>query len=127
MMVWPVAGFLVVIAFGVGLISMAAFDSNNETTSASAASGEPAASEIVDVSLGDLFIEPAMIHAPAGTVTFRIKNDGGTQHNFAIEGAGSTEMIDPDGSAELTVELEEGNYQVICAVPGHADGGMKAS
>lgn len=27
MLVWPVAGFFVVIAFGVGLISMATFDS----------------------------------------------------------------------------------------------------
>jgi manganese oxidase len=126
MMVWPVAGFLVVIAFGVGLISMAAFDSENGSGSSSVAASGEEGSEVVDVTLGDLFIEPAMIHAPAGTVTFRITNDGGTQHNFVIEGAGSTEMIESGDSAELTVDLEEGTYPVICAVPGHADGGMKA-
>jgi uncharacterized cupredoxin-like copper-binding protein len=128
MLVWPIAGFFVVIAFGVGMISMAAFDSDNDSGGAApvAASGEGAAGEVVEVELGDLFIEPDMINAPAGTVTFKITNSGGTQHNFSIEGVDSTEMIDPNDSTELTVDLEEGTYQVICAVPGHADGGMKA-
>jgi len=107
MLVWPIAGFFVVIAFGIGMISMAAFDSDNGSSDSAASSAAATSdAEVVDVELGDLFIEPAMIHAPAGTVTFQIENTGGTQHNFAIEGAGSTEMIDPGGSAELTVDLE---------------------
>lgn len=121
-LVWPVASFFVVIAFGVGLVSMAAFNARAGTVS-SAASSE---GDAVDVELGDLFIKPAMIHAPDGTVTFKVHNSGGTQHNFVIEGVDSTQMIDPDGTAELTVDLEPGSYQVICAVPGHADGGMRA-
>ena len=126
MLVWPVAGFFVVIAFGIGMISMAAFDNDNDPGSAPAAASQGGATEVVEVELGDLFIEPAMIHAPAGSVTFDIKNTGGTQHNFAIEGVDSTDMIDPEGSTEFNVDLDEGTYQVICAVPGHADGGMKA-
>ena len=122
-LIWPVAGFFVVIAFGVGLVSMAAFNAEAEDVLSTAASS---AEEVVDVELGDLFIKPAMIHAPSGTVTFNIHNAGGTQHNFAIVGVDSTQMIDPDGSAELTVDLEPGNYQIICVVPGHADGGMTA-
>lgn len=124
-LVWPVAGFFVVIAFGVGLISMAAFDPSRP---ASASSGTQAAgaAEVIEVELGDLFIEPAMIHAAAGAVTFKVHNVGGTEHNFVIEGVGATDMIPPDGSADLTVDLDTGSYKVICAVPGHADGGMKA-
>ena len=122
-LIWPVAGFFVVIAFGVGLMSMAAFNAQAENAPSTAAS---TGGEVVDVELGDLFIEPAMIHAPSGTVTFNIHNSGGTQHNFAIEGVDSTQMIDPDGTAKLTVDLEPGSYQVICAVPGHAEGGMRA-
>lgn len=121
MLVWPVAGFFVVVAFGVGLISMAAFGGTSGSAAPSSASGE-----VVEVELGDLFIKPEMIHAPAGTVTFRVHNGGGTQHNFSIEGVGATEMIDPDGTADLTVDLQAGNYQVICQVAGHADSGMKA-
>ena len=123
MLVWPVAGFFVVIAFGVGMISMAAFNGRSATLlSAEAPSGD----EMVKVELGDLFIKPGMLHSREGSVTFQIHNSGGTTHNFAIQGEGSTEMIEPDGTAELTVDLKEGTYQVICAVPGHADGGMKA-
>lgn len=125
MLVWPVAGFFVVIAFGVGLISMAAFGGKSGTT-AQASGPSVSSEEVLTVELGDLFIEPAMIQAPAGEVTFEIHNSGGTQHNFVIEGVGSTEMIEPDASDELTAVLEEGTYKVICAVPGHADGGMTA-
>lgn len=120
MLVWPVAGFFVVIAFGIGMISMAAFDSR----STSAVS--PAEGEVVEIELGDLFIEPQMIHAPEGEVTLKIHNGGGADHNFVIEGVGSSEMIRPGGTLEWTVELEKGDYTTICSVPGHADGGMKA-
>ncbi|MFP5297829.1 MAG: multicopper oxidase domain-containing protein [Actinomycetota bacterium] len=121
MLVWPVAGFFVVIAFGVGMISMAAFD--NDPPSAVSASAE---AETVDVELGDLFVEPKMIYAPAGEVTFKIHNSGGTDHNFVIEGVGSSEMVGPDETIEWTVGLDKGDYTVICAVPGHAEGGMQA-
>lgn len=123
LLVWPVAGFFVAIAFGVGLVSMAAFDTRADAVSSTDA---PSAGEVVDVELGDLFIKPAMIQAPSGTVTFKIHNSGGIQHNFVIEGVDSTQMIEPDGTTELTIDLRPGNYQVLCAVPGHADSGMRA-
>lgn len=126
MLVWPVAGFFVVIAFGIGLISMAAFGEGSGST-ASAAGASEGTDDVVEVELGDLYIQPEMIHAPAGKVTFKVDNAGGIQHNFVIEGVGSTKMIDPGDSAELTVDLKEGSYTVICAVAGHADGGMKAT
>jgi uncharacterized cupredoxin-like copper-binding protein len=125
MLVWPVAGFLVAMAFGVGLVSMAAFGGRGGDSASTAARGG-AEEEVVEVELGDLFIKPGMIHASAGTVTFEVHNSGGTQHNFSIEGVDATPMIDPDGTAKLTVDLDEGDYEVICQVPGHADGGMKA-
>src|SRR5688572_30500786 len=124
MLVWPVAGFFVVIAFGVGLISMAAF----ESTQADAGSGGAAASaEVIEVELGDLYIEPAKLTAPAGVpVTFEVTNEGNAEHNFAIEGGPATEMIPPGGSASLQVPaLEEGKHRFICEVAGHAGGGME--
>ena len=124
MMVWPVAGFFVVIAFGVGLISMATFDSSQDAAPASSTSG----GQTVEVTLGDLFIEPKELSAEAGAVTFQVTNDGQTEHNFAIEGHGATEMIPPGESATLQVpSLEAGEYKVICEVAGHAGGGMTAS
>jgi manganese oxidase len=124
MLVWPVAGFIVAIAFGVGLISMAAFD----TQAANAASSAAAGDQTIEVTLGDLFIEPKQLEAKAGAVIFEVTNDGQTEHNFAIEGHGATEMIPPGETATLQVpSLEAGEYRVICEVAGHAGGGMAAT
>src|SRR5687767_12739935 len=124
MLVWPVAGFFVVIAFGIGVIATAAFNSEQGLATASASSD----GRTIRVTLGDLFIEPAVLQAPAGSVTFKVKNEGATDHNFAIEGYEATEMIPPGGSTTLEIsDLKAGEYEVICEVAGHAGGGMTAS
>src|SRR5687768_11178927 len=98
-LVWPVAGFFVVIAFGIGVIATAAFNSSRGLAPVSASKG----GQTIQVTLGDLYIEPAVIQAPAGAVTFKVKNEGATDHNFAIEGYGATEMIPPGGSTTLEI------------------------
>lgn len=124
MLVWPVAGFFVIIAFGVGLISMATFDSTQDASATVATGG----GQTVEVTLGDLFIEPKDLAAMPGAVTFQVTNEGQTEHNFAIEGHGATEMIPPGETATLYVpSLEPGEYKVICEVAGHAGGGMTAT
>ena len=123
-LIWPVAGFFVVIAFGIGLISMAAF---NPEPAAATSSTTAAPSTVIEVEIGDLFIEPGELTAPAGQeLTFEVTNSGKIDHNFAIEGASATKMLAPGESATLAVKpLETGSYTVICEVQGHADGGMK--
>ena len=126
MLVWPVAGFLVVIAFGVGLLSMAAFDSSDATFSG-AGTQAAAAPEVIEVELGDLYINPAELTAPAGVpLTFEVTNTGKTEHNFALENGSATDMIPPGETATLeSSALEEGKHTFICEVPGHASAGMK--
>jgi uncharacterized cupredoxin-like copper-binding protein len=60
----------------------------------------------------------------AGTVAFDVKNDGKIQHDLAIVGGKKTELIDPGGSANLTVTLKPGRYELYCSVPGHKAAGM---
>ncbi|HJR46506.1 MAG TPA: multicopper oxidase domain-containing protein [Actinomycetota bacterium] len=125
MLVWPVAGFFVVIAFGVGLVSMAAFDSSQDSAATSSAAP---ASQTIEVTLGDLFIEPKQLDAAAGSVTFEVTNEGQTEHNFGIVGQAATEMIPPGQSTTLQIpSLEAGEYKVLCEVAGHAGGGMTAT
>jgi uncharacterized cupredoxin-like copper-binding protein len=74
----------------------------------------------------------------AGTFTFKVINKGQIAHNFqvcttpgattAIKCKGpKTKDLDPGKSATLTVILKKnGKYEVLCAIPGHAFGGMKA-
>lgn len=126
MLVWPVAGFFVVIAFGVGLISMAAFDSS-QPASGGGGAGAGGAAEVIEVELGDLYIEPATLSAPAGVpLAFEVTNAGATEHNFAIENGPATDMIPPGETETLQVpSLEAGEHTFICEVAGHAGGGMK--
>jgi uncharacterized cupredoxin-like copper-binding protein len=119
MLVWPVAGFFAAMAFGVGLISMAVFDSGGGTPDGSAGT----TSQAIEVELGDLFIKPDQLEAQSGTATFEVANTGATEHNFAIEDVSATEMIQPGESASLRVaNLKAGTYRFICEVTGHADG-----
>jgi uncharacterized cupredoxin-like copper-binding protein len=75
---------------------------------------------------------------PAGTVTFKVTNQGLGFHNFKIctipvktsaknSCVGkATPLLKHGQSATLTVKLtKNGTYEFLCAVPGHAAAGMK--
>ena len=121
----PVAGFLAFAGFGSGLVAMAAIHSSDGArVSGTQAAAAP---EVIEVELGDLYIEPAKLSAPAGVaLTFEVSNAGNTEHNFAIEDRARTDMIAPGKTATLKVPaLDAGEYTFICEVSGHAGAGMK--
>ena len=64
----------------------------------------------------------------AGTYTFTIKNTGTMPHNLVVNGAGvdheSSATIEPGGTGQLTVTLQQGSYELWCSVDGHKDRGM---
>ena len=121
------AGFVAVLMFGAGIIVTSAFDSSDPLDGAAAASASESDGPIA-IELGDLFIKPVELTAPAGTITFDVHNGGGAEHNFAVQGLGKTAMLKPDASATLTLEdVKPGTYEYICEVAGHADGGMRGT
>jgi plastocyanin len=64
----------------------------------------------------------------AGTYTFTAKNDGQTTHALRIEGSGLTAKtgnLAPGQSANLTVTLHPGRYDLDCPVDDHEALGMK--
>jgi manganese oxidase len=87
-----------------------------------------AASAPVDVTLGDLFIEPAVLTVPAGGA-LAVTNDGASQHDLRIDGLDiGTPMLDPDGTATLDLaDVAPGTYTVYCSVPGHRESGMEGT
>jgi len=123
MLLGPIAGFLVVVAFGVGVIATAAYETDR---SQSAVSATPvSASQTVDVELGELFIKPATLTATPGPLTINVHNSGAIEHNFAIEGVTRTPMLAGGESYSLVIpSIEAGEFKVLCEVTGHAEGGM---
>jgi plastocyanin len=78
---------------------------------------------------GALSFDQTELTAPAGEVTIELVNDSGMPHNVEIEGNGVEEVSDTisEGSTELTVTLEPGEYEFYCAIPGHREGGMEGT
>ena len=96
----------------------------------------------VDVTLQEFSVNPARSSAPAGTVTFHIRNQGPNDpHEFVVirtdlapdalptdergvvdESAQGIEVVDEveeipvGGSATLSVDLDPGNYVLICNI-----------
>ncbi|HEY3875705.1 MAG TPA: sulfocyanin-like copper-binding protein [Candidatus Kapabacteria bacterium] len=68
---------------------------------------------------------------PGGVVTFHIVNDGKMKHSFKIKGNTTEQQlpndIAPGDSADLTVNLTPGVYDIDCPVFGHAQLGMRLS
>ena len=63
---------------------------------------------------------------PRGVVTFKLVNKGAIPHDFKIAGKKS-KMIGAGKTGLFKVTLTRGSKPYICAVPGHAAGGMKGT
>lgn len=121
-------------------------------TATSASVGTPQAATEVNANLAEYTIAPDVDTAPAGSVTFNASNIGSTDHELVIiktdlaEGALPTaadssvdeagpgvEAIDEiaefaaQGEESLTVELDAGNYVLICNVVEEAASGVAVS
>ncbi len=65
---------------------------------------------------------------PAGMVTFNISNQGMRPHNLSFTSLNMTSMTIRNGEmTQFTVSLPQGMVPYICAIPGHADLGMKGN
>ena len=114
-----------------------------------------AAETSVDVSLNDqpaFVVEPSIDSVSAGAVTFNVSNDGAIPHNLRVIAtdlapdslptddatftadeaqldvvASTTQDLLAGDTEELTVDLEAGNYVLICNFPTHYDVGMRVA
>lgn len=70
--------------------------------------------------------------APAGTLELVSPNEAPIPHNIALNGSDGTtlaegEVVDAGGVSSIEVDLEPGEYEFLCTVPGHAEGGMRGT
>jgi uncharacterized cupredoxin-like copper-binding protein len=111
------------------------------------ASTSDAASKSSTVTLSEFKISPSPKSASAGKVTFNVKNSGDMEHEMVVIKTstaasklkvGSNNRISEKGSVgevedlasgkskKLTLNLKKGHYVLICNIPGHYKGGMRA-
>jgi plastocyanin len=93
-----------------------------------AASPVPEDIPTTEVGLTEYQIEmPASLSA--GPQTFRITNNGTTEHNFEVEGQGIEEAfetnLDPGVTQTMQLDLAPGTYEVYCPVGDHREQGME--
>ena len=98
----------------------------------SPAPASPAATgDTIAVTLADFMVTPMVIDATGPTVTFDVRNDGPTPHNFTVRDAsgtvlGGTSTLSTGGTAQLTLTFPgPGTYITFCTLPGHESLGLK--
>jgi uncharacterized cupredoxin-like copper-binding protein len=101
-------------------------DDSGDGAATGAAAGTP-----VTMSLVDFALEPKTVQLDAaGTYTFKVTNNGQTEHALEIEGNGveeETDTLSPGDSGEVTVELAMGEYELYCPIDGHRANGMEGT
>ena len=86
----------------------------------------------VQATLKEWAITLSQSEVPAGKVTFTVTNEGMMAHNFTVVDSsgnivnGTPNFAGPQGPQTLSVDLQAGNYTVLCTLPGHAARGQKA-
>ena len=86
--------------------------------------------EVVEIALTDFALDPAALELEPGTYTFRAVNEGENVHALKVDGPGGeaeTGELAPGESAELTVELAEGETELTCPVGDHRERGMEGT
>jgi uncharacterized cupredoxin-like copper-binding protein len=97
--------------------------------SSSSATTAAGSGQRVAISEVDFKLDPSTVKVSgAGTYTLHVTNDGKAEHALEVEGKGveeETETIQPGESADVTVQLEDGEYELYCPVDGHRKLGME--
>lgn len=66
--------------------------------------------------------------APPGPLEVAMPNPSPIVHNIAVQANGGLQegpVVETGGTSEVEVDLEPGEYEFLCTVPGHAEGGMR--
>lgn len=72
---------------------------------------------------GQLLFVNATASAPPGDLTITMPNQSGVPHNIAIDGKGSSDIIEK-GESSFSAMFAAGKYTYVCEVAGHEAAGM---
>lgn len=80
----------------------------------------------VSVAAHDVYFDVERITTPAGELEVTLRDEGNQAHTFVVDGVDGFKLEVSGGSSEDrgVVELEAGEYEYYCDVPGHRGQGM---
>lgn len=82
----------------------------------------------VTVEAHDIKYDIGKINADAGTLEVTLLEEGKQQHTFVIEGVDGKAAVSPsEKSDSASFELQPGEYEYYCDIPGHKGQGMKGT
>ena len=127
-------------------IASVACSSDSSSSAAGSTATSPGGGAAVAATEKDFSIALDSTEVAAGEVTFTINNEGPSAHEFVViqsdtapgdlpvedglvseDGVtvvGEAEDVAPSTTVPLTLTLEEGQYVIICNLPGHYEQGM---
>ena len=77
------------------------------------------------------FDPSTIVLAGAGTLTVTLRNEGSLAHNIKVlrgdEEIGGTSTLPAGDTGSARLNLEHGNYRLICSVGDHEELGMKGT
>ena len=85
---------------------------------------------VVNAQAAEFSLTVDKVELAVGRTTFVVENRGSAAHNFVIRDNGleeATPVIEPGGSATLTIDLEPGTYTYLCTIGSHDRLGMRGS
>jgi FtsP/CotA-like multicopper oxidase with cupredoxin domain/plastocyanin len=120
------AAFGVVIAVLALIFASVAVVFGGDDGSSDAPAGGSGGSATLELS--EFALTPAALTVPAGG-SLGVTNAGSTAHNLTVTGTdvASSDLAGGDSETLDLSSLEPGEYEMICAIPGHADAGMKGT
>jgi uncharacterized cupredoxin-like copper-binding protein len=143
----PLAVILVLAAAGAGCGGGDDDGNAGGTKQDTTAAQSPAPSNALTIRMSEFAFEPKDAEAKAGKVTITAPNDGKVVHELVLlktdadpadlptkkgeveESTSVGEIADVEAGARKkgTFDLKPGKYAMVCALPGHYEGGMYGS
>ncbi len=111
---------LVAAAGALSAVAIAACDDNDEVTADS--------DEEVQIRITDTVLDPERVEVRPGTIRFLVDNDSDQTHELAVETPNGVEQsgaIEPGDSGSVTVELDEGEYEMYDPLKNYRERGVE--
>jgi uncharacterized cupredoxin-like copper-binding protein len=93
----------------------------------------PASDADMNVTLGEFYVETDVSEIGSGEITVSVTNEGAAPHVLLAglepvdpsgEATSIADTLNPGETVEKTVELEPGDYEFFCNLPGHYESGQ---